>query len=162
MSLQVAPAASIPISLSHGGVYRLDGVQYCLTNGAGGLMAFLANFGTEPAIVTGTLAGAGWLVIVPGDAYAIGWDGAAWRALRMVDARVPASEDSPSKVRFSPRQLPVMDDASADTPALVLPGFLVEGVDGTAAHASFPTIAAFLAGTLPTLAGPQSPTAGSA
>ena len=146
MTLKVAPSIPTLIRPDQGGVYWLDGRACRLVNGLGSFLTInLVNSGSSPATVAGTIAGAaGALVIEPGTAFMLGWDvhGTAWRALRMCEAEILGPED--------------------DTPAGPHPAdgdFLVEGLDGVMSRASLPTIAAFLAGNLPTLAGYHLPPA---
>lgn len=147
MTLQLAPPALILIQPYQGAIHRLDGGQYRLMHGLGQcVVLFLVNLGPGPATVAGCIAGAaGTLVIEARNAFMIGWDfhGTTWRAVRMCGVRIAGPEGFLVDVQPGP----VPPDAT----------FLFEDLAGTAAWASLSTIAAYLAGVLPTLAGLQPP-----
>ena len=158
MNLPPTLSASLPIRPDARRLHRLGGDQYDLADSDGHLIAFFANPGPEPATVIGSIAGAGWLVVAPGDAYVIGWDAAriAWRTLRMVEARVSCPDASPPEVEFPALRVSVLGDASFDVhphtvPPLTWPAFLVEAADGTTARVPFCVVEEYLAGRLPNL-----------
>ncbi len=149
-SLQVTLSAPTPIRPDHGAAYRLSAGRYTLMHGTGSyVVAHVINADTGPATVAGSVSRtAGILTIEPRHAFMMGWSirATTWRALQMCGALVDVSpDDLPPGVRLHVGPAP----ADAD--------FLVEALDGTSACIPLPTIAAYLAGKLPMLAGLQSP-----
>ncbi len=164
MNQPVTLTAPLLICPDDGAIYSLNGRAYTLMNGKACCTAHLVNFGAAPAMVAGSIAGAaGALVVEPGAAFMLGWSprDRVWRALRMVGAQIAGAEGIPSDARLfalptagSQPLPPEVQQHLAPVPATA--AFMVESLDGTAARATLPAIAAYLAGAVPSLTALQS------